>query len=226
MQTGILIKRLASSEFLHGLDDSSLAALARNASWKVFATDAVVFWEGDHETNLYYLQYGLLKILKSSPDGRTQILRHVHAGEIFNEIGVLAKHPNPASAVALEESGVWLIPRQSIEQALLENPRMALQIIESMAVKFTDLVSLAADLSLKSVKARLASLLLEQAEDGTIRRRSWSTQAEMAARLGTVPDVLSRILREWAKTGVIEMDRRQIRILDREALTEQANVTE
>lgn len=226
MQTGILIKRLASSEFLRGLDDFSLAALARNASWKVFATDAVVFWEGDHETNLYYLQYGLLKILKSSPDGRTQILRHVHAGEIFNEIGVLAKHPNPASAVALEESGVWLIPRQSIEQALLENPRMALQIIESMAVKFTDLVSLAADLSLKSVKARLASLLLEQAEDGTIRRRSWSTQAEMAARLGTVPDVLSRILREWTKTGVIEMDRRQIRILDREALTEQANVTE
>jgi CRP/FNR family transcriptional regulator len=222
MQTDILIKRLGSSEFLRGLDETALALLARNAAWKVFAPEAVVLWEGDNETNLCYLHYGLLKILKASPDGREQVLRHVQAGEIFNEVGVLAKRPNPARAVALEESGIWLIPRQSIEEMLLANPRMALQIIESMAVKFTDLVSLAADLSLKSVKARFASLLLEQAEGSVIERRSWSTQAEMASRLGTVSDVLSRIIREWTKAGIIEMDKQQIRILDQEGLLEQA----
>lgn len=225
MQTDILIKRLRSTEFLRGLDETSLTQLAKNATWKVFVPDAAVFWEGDNETNLYYLHYGLLKILKASPDGREQVLRHVQAGEIFNEIGVLAKQPNPATAVALEESGIWLIPRQSIEEMLLANPRMALQIIESMAVKFTDLVSLAADLSLKSVKGRFASLLLEQAEGGVIERRSWSTQTEMASRLGTVPDVLSRIIREWTKAGMIEMDKQQIRILDREGLIKQSKAT-
>ena len=225
MQTDILIKRLRSTEFLRGLDETSLTQLAKNATWKVFVPDAAVFWEGDNETNLYYLHYGLLKILKASPDGREQVLRHVQAGEIFNEIGVLAKQPNPATAVALEESGIWLIPRQSIEEMLLANPRMALQIIESMAVKFTDLVSLAADLSLKSVKGRFASLLLEQAEGGVIERRSWSTQTEMASRLGTVPDVLSRIIREWTKAGMIEMDKQQIRILDRAGLIKQSKAT-
>jgi CRP-like cAMP-binding protein len=47
-----------------------LAALVNSAIWKVFPPDAVVFWEGDVETNLYYLQYGPLKVLKTSADGR------------------------------------------------------------------------------------------------------------------------------------------------------------
>ena len=102
---------------------------------------------------------------------------------------------------------------------------MALQIIENMADKFVDLVSLAADLSLRSVKARFAKLLLEQAKGGVIERRSWATQTEMAARLGTVPDVLSRIIRELAKAGIIEMDKKQIRILDQENLMDLANTS-
>lgn len=195
------------------------------AIWKVFAADEVVFWEGDTESSLYYLQYGMLKVLKASNDGREQVLRLIEAGETFNEVGVLAKRENPATAVALEESGVWLIPRKAIEEVLLEHPQMALQIIENMADKFVDLVSLAADLSLRSVKARFAKLLLEQAKGGVIERRSWATQTEMAARLGTVPDVLSRIIRELAKAGIIEMDKKQIRILDQENLMDLANTS-
>ena len=60
-----------------------------------------------------YLQYGLLKALKVSPDGREQVLRFISAGEIFNEVGALAKRSDPATAIALEESGIWLIPRQA-----------------------------------------------------------------------------------------------------------------
>ncbi len=224
MPNNILLKRLQAVEYLRGLDDETLGKIASGARWKVFAADAVVFWEGDSESNLYYLQYGLLKVLKASPDGREQVLRHISAGEIFNEVGVLAKRPNPATAVALEESGVWLIPRQSIEEVLLENPKMALQIIESMADKFIDLISLAADLSLKSVKARFAKLLLEQAEGDLIERGSWATPTEMASRLGTVPDVLSRVIRELTKAGIIEMNKHHFRILDREQLKQQAMI--
>lgn len=192
--------------------------------WKVFDSEAVVFWEGDTESNLYYLQYGLLKVLKSSPEGRQQILRLIQAGEIFNEVGVLARRANPATAVALEESGIWLIPRKSIEEVLLEHPKMALQMIENMADKFVDLVSLAADLSLKSVKARFVKLLLEQAQDDVIERGSWATQTELASRLGTVPDVLSRVMRELTRAGLIEIDKHRIRILNRESLLQQAQI--
>jgi CRP/FNR family transcriptional regulator len=164
----------------------------------------------------------LLKILKAAPDGREQVLRLISPGETFNEVGILAQRANPATAVALEESGIWLIPRQALEEVILAHPQVALQIIRNMADKFIDLVSLAADLSLKSVKARFVNLLLAQAEGDVIARGSSTTQAEMASRLGTVPDVLSRVIRELTKAGLIEADKQQIRILDRAGLAEQA----
>ncbi|MCC6298854.1 MAG: Crp/Fnr family transcriptional regulator [Anaerolineales bacterium] len=223
MQSDIILKRLRTFDFLRGLSDEPLSLLAKNAAWKVFEPEAVVFWEGDIESNLYYLQYGSLKVLKSSPDGREQVMRFIRAGEIFNEVGVLAKKPNPVTAVALEESGIWLIPRGALEEVLLAHPQTALRIIENMAEKIFSIVSLAADLSLKTVEARFAALLLEQAEGDVIERRRWTNQAELAARLGTVPDVLSRVIRELTKAGIIEMDRQSIRILDRAGLSARAH---
>ena len=78
------------------------------------------------------------------------------------------------------------------------------------------------DLSLRSVKARLARLLLQEAERGTragtLERSQMVTQAEMAARLGTVREMIGRALRELADDGVIEFDRHRIVVVDRAAL--------
>jgi CRP/FNR family transcriptional regulator len=222
MQTDILLKRLQTFEFLRGLDHETIEALAKSAVWKVFVPHAVVFWEGDTESNLYYLQYGSLKALRTAPDGREQVLRFLDAGEIFNEIGVLAKRPNPVTAVALEESGIWLIPRHALEEVVMKYPQTALQIIGNMADKIIDLVTLAADLSLKTVEARFAKLLLDSTEGDVIERRRWTNQTELAAHLGTVPDVLSRVIRELTKAGLIEMDKQRIRILNRAGLAERA----
>lgn len=220
--SSLLLKRLQAFEFLHGLNEADLRNLAESAVWKVFAPNAVIFWEGDSESNLYFLQYGSLKILKSSDDGREQVLRFISAGELFNEIGVLAKRPNPATAIALEESGIWLLPRQAMEAIILAHPQTALQIISNMADKIIGLVTLAADLSLKTVEARYAKILLDQAEGDVIERRRWTNQTELAAHLGTVPDVLSRVIRELTKAGLIEIDKQHIRILDRAGLAERA----
>ena len=160
-----LFKRLQTLGFLRGLDEATLAQLAGSATWKVFAPNAVIFWADDVESSLFYLQYGSLKVLKASPDGREQVLKFISAGEIFNEIGVLAKRPNPATAVALEESGIWLIPRHALEEIVLSHPRTAMRIIENMADKIIELVTLAADLSLKTVEGALC-----QSTPGTSRR--------------------------------------------------------
>ena len=83
----LFLKRLRASEFLHGLDESALRQIAESAAWKVYPPNAVIFWEGDNESNLYFLQYGSLKAMKTSPDGREQVLRFLYAGEVFNEVG-------------------------------------------------------------------------------------------------------------------------------------------
>jgi len=221
-----ILKRLRSLDFLRGLDEATLSRLAESANWKVFSPNSVIFWEGDVESNLFFLQYGSLKVLKSAQDGRKQVLRFIGAGEIFNEVGVLAKKPNPATAMALEESGIWLIPRHALEEIILAHPHAAMQIIENMADKIISLVTLAADLSLKTVEARLAQLLLEQTNGDVIERRRWTNQTELAARLGTVPDVLSRVIRELTRAGLIKVDRQQIHILNRAGLKARAQEEE
>ncbi len=223
-QTHILLKRLQTFDFLHGLNKTTLASLAASATWKVFSPNSIIFWEGDVESNLFYLQYGSLKVLKTSPDGREQVLKFIEAGEIFNEVGVLAKRPNPATAVALEESGIWMIPRHALEEIISVHPQTAMQVIENMADKIIELVTLATDLSLKTVEAQFAKLLLEQAKGDVIERHRWTNQTELASRLGTVPDVLSRVIRELTKAELIEMDKQYIRILDRDGLTKRAMI--
>jgi CRP/FNR family transcriptional regulator len=126
----------------------------------------------------------------------------------------------------LEESGIWLIPRHALEEIMRLHPDTALHIIENMADKIIELVTLASDLSLKTVEARFAKLLLEQTEGDVIERRRWTNQTELAAHLGTVPDVLSRVIRELTKASLIAMDKQQIRILDRKGLAERAMLQE
>ena len=224
LQSTRLLKRLQTFEFLRGLKDEILIELSQSAVWKVYPPDAVIFWEGDLETHLFYLQYGWLKVIKTTPNGHEQILRFLGPGEIFNEIGVFARRPNPATAMALEETGIWQIPRRALEEILYAHPHTALQIMENMADRFTDLVALTADISLRSVEARLAKHWIEQAKDGVIPRYRWSTLTELAAHLGTVPDVLSRAIRELTKAGLVEVNKQQIRILDPDELTRRAMI--
>ncbi len=221
----LLVRHLRTFEFFRGVEDHSLAELAAQAIWKVYPADAVIFWEGDLGTNLFYMQYGWLKIIKTGPDGREQVLRFLGPGEIFNEVGVFARKPNPATAIALEETGIWRIPRQALEQVLLRYPQMAFQVIESMAVRVIGLVELTADLSLRPVEARLAKLLLEQAGGKeVISRRRWATLGEMASHLGTVPDVLSRAMKTLTQAGLLEIDRQEIRLLNPSGLAERAHL--
>ena len=220
----ITIEKLRTMAFLNTLDDDVFDTLAQNAIWREYAPGAIVFLEGERAAAIYYLEYGWMKVIKSSLDGREQILRFLGPGETFNELSVFANKVNPATAIALEAAGAWLIPRAAMRQLLTSHPEVAAHVIESIADRVIHLVSLVADLSLHSVEARVARMLLDESEDGVLTRKRWATQTELAARLGTVPDVLSRALRSMAEAGVIEMDRNEFRILDRQGLEAMAMV--
>ena len=213
-----LIEQLRSLAFFKGLDETTLAELARHARWREHEAGEVVFLEGEASPGLYYLQFGWLKAVKSSPEGREQVLRFIGPGETFNEIGAFANRPNPATAIALEPAGVWLLPRDAVSRLLHERPDVAGRVIENMAGRVIDLVNLVADLSLRPVTGRLARLLLDEASGDVLYRPRWHTQAELAARLGTVPDVVQRALRGLESEGAIEVQRHEIRIRDRAAL--------
>ncbi|MEA3338922.1 MAG: Crp/Fnr family transcriptional regulator [Chloroflexota bacterium] len=217
---------LSAASYFAELDPATLEAVARSATQRKYETGQVVFWEGEPCAGLYVVQEGWLKVVKLSVDGREQVLRVVGAGETFGEMGVFAANPNPATAIALEPATVWIIQRDAMLQLLDRRPAMARVILQNMAERVLHLVTLVEDLSLRTVEARLARHLLERATAGTLHRRRWATQAEMAARLGTVLVVLNRALHGLATEGLIEVERHQIRIVDREGLEARAMLNE
>lgn len=218
MKANALRERLRSIPFFNALDDSAIREVARVAIWREYATGEIVFLEGEPSPGLHYLQSGWLKVTRISPEGREQVLQFLGPGETFHAIGAFANRPNPATAIALEPAGLWILPRESLMSLLEKHPQIAKHVIEAMAARVLELVDLVEDLSLRTVTGRLARLLLEDAQGGALHRPRWYTQAEIAARLGTVPDVLQRVLSSLADDGLIEVERSVIRIHDRDRL--------
>lgn len=213
-----IIQQIGKIPLFTELDKGMLRELAQASRWRTYEAGEIVVLEGEAHPGLYYLQYGWLKVVKVSPAGREQILRFLEPGDTFNEIGVFTSQPNPATAVALESAGVWLVPRPALLRLLREQPDFAQQIIAKMADRMLHLVTLVTDLSLRPVTGRLARLLLQDAVGDVLERPHWFTQAELAARLGTVPDVVQRALRSLENDGLIRVDRHQIHLLNRSAL--------
>lgn len=217
-----LVEKLRLAPVFDRLEVDVLAVMARKAVWREYAAGAIVFLEGDVARGFYYLHSGWLKEVKTSPEGREQILQYLGPGEIFNYMGIFVDRPNPATAIALEPSGVWLLQRESFHSVLVTNPNLGLRVAEALADYVVHLVQLVSDLSLHTVEARLAQRLLEQAEAGVVHRQRWATQAEMAARLGTVPDVISRVLQKLMEAELIRVERQRIWILNPEGLAAKA----
>lgn len=198
--------------------------LARAAAHAVYQAQEVVFLMGDQDDGLYIVASGWLKALKSAASGREQTIATFGPGAVLNDVAVLAGAPTQATLVALEPTALWRIPRTHLLGLIAEHPTLATALIGSLASRVIHLASLVEDLALRPVEARLARLLLTQARDGQLERRRWATQAELAAQIGTVPDVLNRTLRTFADAGLIAVGRRTIRILDQAGLEERAQI--
>lgn len=218
---------LQKISWLEVLDQRGWDDLLAATRLQTYNPGEVIFLEGDPPSAFYVVHCGWVKAVKLSIEGREQILDFIGPGRPINIAVVFAEQPNPATLIALEECELWAID-QSLLLALLDRyPAMARRVIQTLAGRLLHTISLIEDLSLRSVTARLARILLLQLDDSeraVIARRRWATQAEIAARLGTVPDVINRALRSLADEGLIEVDRHQIVILDRAGLESKAEL--
>ncbi len=218
----LFIDHLHKSPFFAPLGKESLMFLANRAKKSCFDIDTMIFREGEPSQGLYWLHVGTLKVVKYSISGKEQILHFIKSGQTFNEVGAFSSLPNPASVVALESAQVWCIPKQVIKQQIQQDPLFAQLIINILSERLRHSVRLIEDLSLRPVINRLSRLILDESDGDTFFRPSWYTQAELAARLGTVSDVVQRSLRKLEASQFIEVSRQQIHIIDRMALEDLA----
>ena len=215
---------LSTVPYFSNVDAKLIETIGQQMKVQQYDTGQVVFLDGEQDVALYIVHSGWLKAVKTSLDGREQVLRFIGAGEVFNEVGVFINSANTATVIALEPTTVRVIQQSAILKLLDQHPEIGRVIIQRMAERIQQLTDMIEDLSLRTIEARLARYLIEQSKAEYLQRPRWATQAEMANRLGTVPDVLNRALRTFAKDNLIYVERHQIKILDYKGLEAKAGL--
>jgi len=218
---------LKTIKYFKDLPEEAMKALVDSALPRHFETGQVIYLEGEPAEYVYILERGWVKATRMTHEGREQGLHFLRPVEIFGETAVFTGTTYPATTTALEVSDVWMIPSEALLSTLKQFPDLALAVIHILSDRILNYIELVEDLSLRSVEARLASTLLRNAEiiedQLIVLRREWTTFDEMAVRLGTVRDVLSRALKTLELEGYIQVDKQKIVIINPEELAKRAN---
>jgi len=212
---------LQSIPYFSGLGPAELDSVRNLVFEKTAERGELILLEGEPAEALYFVASGVVKVFKTSADGKEQILYLVRPGESFNDVPVFDGGPNLASAQAMGPVVLYGIRKSDLEVLLHNHPQVALNVTQVLSHRVRHLVSLVEDLSFRHVTGRVAKILLEHAGDGT-GPRPRLTQQEMAAMAGTAREMIGRSLKTLEEEGAIRLDRHRIVITDKEALREMA----
>lgn len=183
-----------------------------------------IYDPGDPSDQIFLIRRGLIKLSTTAPDGREIILTFLYPGDIFGETALVDDSPRDHAAEAADDCVVCAMRRETILRAMREAPEIGAQITEMIVSRLRSARFRIEALLSKSAHVRLAHALLELAErhglhdtDGVIVPLRL-TQGELARFVGLTRETVNAILQEWREQGLLETDRRSIRLRDPDQL--------
>ncbi len=195
-----------------------LDAVAAACNLRVYETPQPVFFEKDPCRSFWVVRAGGVKLFRLRPDGREQVINHLHSGQSFAEAALLNIGVYPVNAMTTEPPTELIeISGEHLRRLMRENDGMAAAMVGSLSMKLLDLVQRIDELSASNAATRLARHFLRLPGAGPSDRPTIElsvTKKDLAASLSITPETLSRILRKWQDDGLIESNGRSITILD------------
>jgi len=195
--------------------------LAERSLMRSHPAGHVLFTTGEPCRGLYIVSEGRVRIYRTSPSGREQVLHVEGPGRPVAELPLIDGGVYPASAVTEVESRLAFIPRAEFEALYRGNADVADAIIRELGKRLRHLVHVTETLAFRDVAARLASFLAEYAEQhgervgGGVEIVLDRTREELSQELGTARESVSRALKQLTEKGVIQpLARRRMRIPD------------
>ncbi|HEU0168287.1 MAG TPA: Crp/Fnr family transcriptional regulator [Chloroflexota bacterium] len=214
---------LRAVPYFKPLPEADLARLSGRSIHQQFLRGRIIMLENEPCPGLYLVESGRVKLFRTSPDGREQVLLLVGPGGVFNDVAVFDGGPNAAAAAAMERTSLYLIPSEHVLAAMRADPEAALAVSREFGGQLRLLAGLVEDLSFRHVTSRVAKLLLEYAEQpGQDGSRARLTQQDLASMVGSVREVVGRSLGALEREGAIRIERARIIVADREALRRMA----
>jgi CRP-like cAMP-binding protein len=212
---------LRKVSFCADLPDATIAEIAAIAVSLRRAAASFIQFEGDPAEAMYVIVQGHVKIARTAASGREQVLYVLGPGSHFNTVPIFDQGTCPANVQALSDVVLLVLPRDAMRRVVERHAALALSLLQEFTGRLRHMVNLVDELALHTVQGRLAGLLLAQAAAERGAAAPPLTQAEMAAHLGTVREMIGRTLKTFEALGLIRLDRGQITILDRAGLEAQ-----
>lgn len=218
---------LEKTQLFAGLSAMERESLGKRALRKAHSNGERLFTEDDACQGLFVIVSGAVRIFKSSPGGREQVLAIEGPGSSIAELPVFDGGPYPASAVAVGVTETVFISRKDFQAFCLEHPEFALKVLAVVGSRLRRLVAIVEELSFTTVRQRVIALLLRLSEtEGThtthgVRFMLKSGHQEIASEIGTVRELVSRNLARLQAEDLIHMEGREILVKDLAALAAQ-----
>lgn len=216
---------LEKTALLSNLSREELQILATRTVRKLFSAGELLFSEGEPCSGLHIISRGKVRIFKTSVNGREQVLAVNVPGESVAELPVFDGGPYPASAAAVEDTEIAFISRRDFHAYCVEHPEVPLKVLSVVGARLRRLVGIIEELSFTTIRERLIALLVKLAQtEGKQTGRGIefllpSTHQELANQLGTVRELISRNLMRLQAEGLLDVDARQIVVLDLKGLS-------
>lgn len=200
-----------------GLEEATLDRLAGCAVARSYRDAQLLFRQGEKADGFYVVARGEVEVYRQAPNGRRQTLHAFTDGQVCGEVPLFEGGLYPANAIARGPVETLYMPGDVFLELAMDDPSILLEMLATLSRRLRRFADLIDDLSLKEVTARLAKYLLESS-GGSDDFELDCDRGQLAARIGTIAETLSRSFRKLQKASLIEAAGKQIRILDRPAL--------
>jgi CRP/FNR family transcriptional regulator, cyclic AMP receptor protein len=207
------------------LSDAELARVAESCSTRTYEKNAHILGEQDPTTDVFFILAGSVRANSVSPKGREVIYSEFKAGAIFGEFSAIDGRPRSSACSALTDCVVARMPAKAFFELLRSNGIVATKLVELLVVKIRSMSERVFEVSALSVSERLRRELIRLASTGerqgkTIVIKPAPTHYDIAARIGSHREAVTREFNRMEAEKLLEVSRRQISILDLQRLEE------
>ena len=218
-ETGSIFKHLSPEE---------VDMINFEKEFRQYKRGEILYNEGSRISGFFCIHSGIIKVFKTGLDGKEQIIRFAKHGEIIAYRSVLSNELACTSARVIEDCNVCFIPSEILISLVKSNSTFAHELLKLACHELGEANSFITDIAQKTVRERLAEILLLLVNDFGLDDQNYLqialTREELANIVGTATESVIRLLSEFKNDGLLELQGRKIKILNTKGLEKISNV--
>jgi CRP/FNR family transcriptional regulator, cyclic AMP receptor protein len=224
MQVDEKMRYLSEMAVFQDLTPREMEELNRITTMSTVARGRVFYRPEEPGEVLFILKEGRVQLYRISPEGKKLVITTLGPHTLFGEMALLGTRMHNTFAEAVDDCLICVMSRTDLERMILSKPRVALRILEITGKRLREAEERLENMAFKGIPARLASLLMRLSEEQESDTISGLTHQDLAESVGTYRETATQVLNDLKSQGLIEIGRKRITILDKEALWEVAEM--